>query len=241
MLDFFVLALPGLMAAAGIAGMVWAVVRMRRLRAAWRSGIEVPGRCLRLYATTTTRRQGTHRSSSTTLHHVYEFTAADGAHHRFEEAGGPATVIEGDAVTVRYPQGRPDRATALPPGDVRTWVGTGVLLAFLAVFVTGCAGFGVFYLTVFKPIGEKAEERVKEPWRPPSAAPVTPPPATPSPVAPPPAPSLPDGPPDDFPSGLPSGFPTGVPSGFPTGMPSGFPTGFPTGFPGAPAPGGVSR
>ncbi|MEV4927587.1 DUF3592 domain-containing protein [Streptomyces roseoverticillatus] len=224
MLDFFVLALPTLMAAGGIAGMIWAVVRLRRLRAAWRSGIEVPGRCLRLYATTTTRRQGPHASSSTTLHHVYEFTAADGTHHRFEESGGPATVIEGDAVTVRYPQGRPDRATALPPGDVRTWVGTGVLLAFLAVFVTGCAGFGVFYLTVFKPTGEKARERVEEPWRPPSAAPVTPPP---------------------LPDGAPSGFPTGIPSGFPSDLPTGFPSGFPTdvpgGRPGAPAPGGVSR
>ncbi|WP_424891117.1 DUF3592 domain-containing protein [Streptomyces sp. XH2] len=220
MLDFFVLALPTLMAAGGIAGMVWAVVRMRRLRAAWRSGIEVPGRCLRLYATTTTRRQGVHTSSSTTLHHVYEFTAADGTHHRFEESGGPATVIEGDVVPVRYPQGRPDRATALPPGDVRTWVGTGVLLAFLAVFVAGGVGFGVFYLTVFKPAGEKARERIEEPWRPPSAAPVTPPP-------------LPAGPPDGFPSG----FPTGIPSGFPSDLP----TSFPDGRPGAPAPGGVSR
>ncbi|MFF7727273.1 DUF3592 domain-containing protein [Streptomyces sp. NPDC008001] len=236
MLDFFVLALPSLLAAGGIAGMIWAVVRLRRLRAAWHSGIEVPGRCLRLYATTTTRRQGAHTSSSTTLHHVYEFTAADGVRHRFEESGGRATVIEGDEVTVRYPQGRPDRATALPPGDARTWVGTGVLLAFLAVFVTGCVGFGVFYVTVFKPIGKKAEERIKEPWRPPSAPPVAPP-------------ALPDSPPDDFPSGFPTGgpagFPTGFPSGFPSGVPSGFPgdlpTDFPGGRPGAPAPGGVSR
>ncbi|CAM5407723.1 DUF3592 domain-containing protein [Streptomyces abikoensis] len=209
MLDFFVLALPALMAAAGIAGMVWAVVRMRRLRAAWRSGIEVPGRCLRLYATTTTRRQGPHRSSSTTLHHVYEFTDADGAYHRFEEAGGRATVIEGDAVTIRYPQGRPDRATALPPGDARTWAGTGVLLAFLAVFVAASAGFTVFYLTVFKPVGEKVRERVEEPWQPPSAPP------------------LPSAAPDDVPPGFPSGMPSGFPSGFPSGVPSGFPSDLP--------------
>ncbi|WP_179082599.1 DUF3592 domain-containing protein [Streptomyces rectiverticillatus] len=237
MFDIVILTLPALMAAGGIAGMVWAVVRMRRLRAAWHSGIEVPGRCLRLYATTVTRRRGAHRSSSTTLHHVYEFTDGEGRHRRFEEAGGSATVIEGDTVVIRYPQGRPDRATALPPGDVRTRVGTGILLVFLSLFVAGCVGFGVFYLSVFKPAKEKVTERIEDSW--PSA-----PPATPQ-VTPPALPTPPDGPPGDLPTGAPSGFPTDFPTGFPTGFPSGFPTGFPSGppsgFPTGPPSGGLSR
>ncbi|MCD9142435.1 hypothetical protein [Streptomyces albireticuli] len=37
-------------------------------------------------------------------------------------------MIEGDSVVVRYPAGRPERATALPPGDVRTRVGMTLLL-----------------------------------------------------------------------------------------------------------------
>ncbi|MBB5117030.1 hypothetical protein AF335_24675 [Streptomyces eurocidicus] len=198
MFGFFVLALPGLMAAGGLAGMVWAVVRMRRLKAAWRSGIEAPGRCLRLYAKTVTRRDGAHRSSSTTLHHVYEFTTAEGEVRRFEEAGGSATVIEGDTVVVRYPAGRPDRATALPPGDVRTRVGMGLLLGFLAVFVVACVGFGAFYLGVFKPVKEKVTERVREVPR------MT-------------APADPVGPADPW-EGVPEGFPTDLP-----GPPPGFP------------------
>ncbi|MEU3753019.1 DUF3592 domain-containing protein [Streptomyces olivoreticuli] len=201
MFDVFVLAVPGLMAAGGIAGMVWAVLRIGRLRAAWRSGIEVRGRCLRLYAATTTRgrRHGAHVSSSTTLHHVYEFTTPEGRVTRFEEAGGPATVVEGDTVVVRYPRGRPDRATALAPGDSRTLVGTGVLLVFLTVLVAGCVGFGVFYLSVFKPAKEKVVERIEhfpdDATRPPEATP-------------PPFPTLPTGPPDGFPTGPPEGFPT---------------------------------
>ncbi|MGW2369789.1 DUF3592 domain-containing protein [Streptomyces sp. NPDC001667] len=203
MFDVFVLAVPGLMAAVGVAGMVWAVLRVRRLRAAWRSGIEVPGRCLRLYATTTTRRQGVHVSSSTTLNHVYEFTTPEGRVTRFEEAGGRATVVEGDVVTVRYPEGRPDRATALAPGDSRTLLGMGVLLAFLAVFVTGCVGFGVFYLSVFKPLKDKVVEKVEHvddggTGRAPD-------------VTPPPLPALPTGPPEGFPTGPPDGFPTALP------------------------------
>ncbi|WP_058046215.1 DUF3592 domain-containing protein [Streptomyces roseifaciens] len=229
MFDIVILTLPALMAAGGIAGMVWAVMRMRRLRAAWRSGIEVQGRCVRLYATTVTRRRGAHRSSSTTLHHVYEFTDGDGRHRRFEEAGGSATVIEGDTVVVRHPQGRPDRATAIPPGDARTRVGMGILLVFLSLFVAGCVGFGVFYLSVFKPAKEKVTERIEDSW--PSA-----PPATPR-VTPPALPTLPDGPPDDLPTGVPSGFPTDFPTGFPSGFPSGPPSGFPTG----PPSGGLSR
>ncbi|MFI1799228.1 DUF3592 domain-containing protein [Streptomyces sp. NPDC020379] len=194
MFDAFVLAVPGLMAAIGIAGMVWAVLRVRRLRAAWRGGIEVRGRCLRLYATTTTRRQGTHVSSSTTLNHVYEFTTPEGRVTRFEEAGGRATVVEGDTVTVRYPPGRPDRATALPPGDSRTLLGTVVLLAFLTVFVTGCVGFGVFYLSVFKPAKDKVVEKVEHVDGGADGVPH---------MTPPPLPALPTGPPDGFPTALP--------------------------------------
>ncbi|UQI47934.1 hypothetical protein M1P56_28160 [Streptomyces sp. HU2014] len=239
MFDFFFLALPGLMAAGGIAGMVWAIVRMRRLRAAWRSGIEVPGRCLRLYARTVTRRRGAHSSSSTALHHVYEFTTAEGEVRRFEEAGGSATVVEGDAVVVRYPAGRPERATALPPGDVRTRIGMVLLLGFLAVFVAACVGFGAFYLGVFKPAKEKVTERIEEiPRTTAPPRPAGPPdPANPGKGAPEGFPAdMPTGPPDGFPTGVPSGFPTGfptgVPSGFPSDFPSAFPSTFPSGFPG---------
>ncbi|MBT2384603.1 DUF3592 domain-containing protein [Streptomyces sp. ISL-11] len=220
MFDVFILALPSLMAAGGIAAMVWAVIRMRRLRAAWRSGIEVQGRCMRLYARTTTRRQGGRRSSSTTLFHIYEFTTAEGEVRRFEEAGGSATVIEGDAIVIRYPEGRPDRATAIPPGDARTWVGTGILLAFLTVFVAACVGFAGFYLTVFRPAKDEVTKRIKEV---PSMAPAEPPAELPDRTPPP----LPTGRAGDLPTGFPEDFPTGPPKDFPSGLPSGFPSGFP--------------
>ncbi|MFF7687933.1 DUF3592 domain-containing protein [Streptomyces syringium] len=220
MFDVFALALPSLLAVGGIAAIVWAVVRLRRLRSAWRSGLTAHAVCLRSYATTRTRRNGMHRSSSTTLTHLYEFTTPEGQTLRFEESGGPSSVVPGDTVPVRYPAGRPDRATAIPPGDTKTVVGIGVLLAFLTVFVTACVGFGVFYLTVFgglkdkaKDVIERSEDGVNAPAPPPSPS----------------APALPTGPPDGFPTGPPDGFPTGPPKGFPSDLPSGFPSGFPDG------------
>ncbi|MEU2515027.1 DUF3592 domain-containing protein [Streptomyces syringium] len=226
MFDVFALALPSLLAVGGISAMIWAVVRLRRLRSAWRSGLTAHAVCLRSYATTRTRRSGPHRSSSTTLTHLYEFTTPEGQTLRFEESGGPSSVVPGDTVPVRYPAGRPDRATAIPPGDSKTLVGIGVLLAFLTVFVTACVGFGVFYLTVFgglkdkaKDVIERSEDGVNAPAHSPSA-----------PTGPPDG--FPTGPPKDFPTGPPEGFPSDLPTGMPTDLPTGFPTGFPSGFPG---------
>ncbi|MFI1254181.1 DUF3592 domain-containing protein [Streptomyces netropsis] len=219
MFDVFALALPSLLAVGGIAAMIWAVVRLRRLRSAWRSGLTAHAVCLRSYATTRTRRNGMHRSSSTTLTHLYEFTTPEGQTLRFEESGGPSSVVPGDTVPVRYPAGRPDRATAIPPGDTKTLVGTGVLLAFLTVFITACVGFGVFYLTVFSGLKDKAEDVIERSEDGVNAPARTP--GTPSRPAPPSMPALPTGPPDDFPTGPPEGFPTDLPTGFPSGFPGG--------------------
>jgi hypothetical protein len=52
---------------------------------------------------------------TTTLHHVYEFTTREGRAVRFEERGGPGTVLEGDIVTVHYTADHPERATAEAP------------------------------------------------------------------------------------------------------------------------------
>ncbi|WP_338932120.1 DUF3592 domain-containing protein [Streptomyces netropsis] len=219
MFDVFALALPSLLAVGGIAAMIWAVVRLRRLRSAWRSGLAAHAVCLRSYATTRTRRNGMHRSSSTTLTHLYEFATPEGQTLRFEESGGPSSVVPGDTVPVRYPAGRPDRATAIPPGDTKTLVGTGVLLAFLTVFITACVGFGVFYLTVFSGLKDKAEDVIERSEDGVNAPARTP--GTPSRPAPPSMPALPTGPPDDFPTGPPEGFPTDLPTGFPSGFPGG--------------------
>jgi hypothetical protein len=78
---------------------------------------------------------------------VYDFVTAEGRPIRFDEAGGSPMTVVGDTVTVRYPSGRPDRATAIPPSHGRALVESGVILAFLGVMVAGCATFMVFYET----------------------------------------------------------------------------------------------
>lgn len=124
-----------------------ALGRTRQVRAAWNSGVTAEGRCLRTY--TRTSGGGGDTSVSTSLHHVYEFTARDGRAHRFEESGGPGTVIEGDFVTVYYAPEHPERATAHRPSRGRLAAGTGCLLAFFAVFIAGCVIFMISFHEVF--------------------------------------------------------------------------------------------
>lgn len=130
-----------------IAGMIFVAYRVVRralqLRSAWNSGLTAEGRCLRMFTMT---RGGTNDTSvRTTLHHVYEFTARDGRSVRFEEENGPATVIEGDFVTVYYTEGREVVATARRPSPARNVAGTLAALASLGVVVALCVGFMVMY------------------------------------------------------------------------------------------------
>ncbi|MGQ4361290.1 DUF3592 domain-containing protein [Streptomyces sp. SAS_272] len=121
--------------------------RTRQVRAAWDSGVTAEGRCLRTYTSTSGGSGDT--SVSTTLHHVYEFTTRDGRAFRFDEGGGPGTVIEGDIVTVFYAPEHPEGATARPPSRGKLAAGTGCLLAFFAVFIVFCVVAMVAAHTVF--------------------------------------------------------------------------------------------
>ncbi|MGW4041696.1 DUF3592 domain-containing protein [Streptomyces sp. NPDC004721] len=114
--------------------------RAREVRSAWGSGLTAEARCLRTYTTTS---GGGETTVSTTLHHVYEFTTRDGHSVRFEESNGPATVVEGDIVTVYYAAERPERATAHAPARGKLAAESGCLVAFLGVFITGCVIFMV--------------------------------------------------------------------------------------------------
>src|SRR6185437_5718117 len=91
----FMVIIPGLLVVAGIAMMVCVVLRMRRLRAAWRSGITAEGQCVGAYVVRITGMQngpGVGPGNST-WHHVYEFITPDGQVRRFKEASGPVTVV----------------------------------------------------------------------------------------------------------------------------------------------------
>ncbi|MFF4490860.1 DUF3592 domain-containing protein [Streptomyces sp. NPDC001544] len=125
-----------------IAFVAFAAVRLfgrsRQISSAWNSGLTAEGRCLRSYTTTS---GGGNTSVSTTLHHVYEFTTRDGHTVRFEEANGPATVLEGDHVTVHYLADRPERATAHAPARGKLAAGTGCMLVFFGVFIALCVAF----------------------------------------------------------------------------------------------------
>jgi len=114
--------------------------RSLQVRRAWASGLTAEARCLRAF-TTTRRDSDGHRS--TTQHHVYEFTAADGRPVRFEEANGRATTVEGDIVLVYYTADRPDRATAHTPSPVRAAMSMLFLLGFLGFVVAFCVFFMV--------------------------------------------------------------------------------------------------
>lgn len=198
-------ALPGLMAAGAVTAAVAAFLRLRRIKAAWNSGLTAEGRCVRTYVVTTVWRRGHQRSSSSELRHVYEFTGPDGEQRRFEEDGS-ATVFEGDPVVVRYPHGRPDRATALPPGDRRVKARAAVQIGFCAFFtLVSLAVAGIFF-TVAQGVSDIDKERKR-------------------------IPTAPDNRPEEGPTGLPAlpqlpPMPTDLPAG-PTDMPP-LPSGFPT-------------
>ncbi|MFJ3923159.1 DUF3592 domain-containing protein [Streptomyces sp. NPDC090022] len=188
--------------------MTWTVVRVRRVEAAWRSGIEAEGRCVGGYVVTR-RAQGS-AGSSRTHRHVYEFTTPDGRTHRFEEAGGAATTVPGDVVTVRHPEGRPDRATALPPGRGRTALTLGVAGTVCGLLAAGAVAFAVLYVTGTDRGGDHDVPRL------------------PTGPAEPRRSDPPTGFPTDFPTEFPSGFPTPPPGAFPSGFPTDWPSGFPT-------------
>ncbi|OON75382.1 DUF3592 domain-containing protein [Streptomyces tsukubensis] len=133
------LAIPALIACVALGMAVSAMRERLRLRAAWRGGLTAEAHCRRTYATTG-RRGGS--GTSTTLHHVYEFTARDGRTVRFEEEDGPATTLEGDIVVVSYAADHPERATAQEPGTaLRHTAHTVGLLLFCAVMVAFCVFF----------------------------------------------------------------------------------------------------
>jgi hypothetical protein len=115
--------------------------RARRIGRTWSHGLTAEARCLRMF--TTTSGGGGDTSVRTTVHHVYEFTTREGRTVRLEEEGGPATVLEGDIVTVRYLPEQPGRATARPPAHGRLAAGTGCRVAFLGVAIAFCVVFMV--------------------------------------------------------------------------------------------------
>ncbi|MEX2981624.1 DUF3592 domain-containing protein [Streptomyces sp. C36] len=215
MIQYVLPAIPGLMTVGALAAAARVIVRRRRLNEAWYRGVTVEGRCLRTFVTTATWRRGMHESTNSTISHAYEFTTPDGRTLRFEE-DGPSTVFEGDIVLVRYPQGRPDLATALPPGDRATKAKFRVTLGFLTFGTLLCVAVTcvfAFTANLMTDMFEKTRD-MKPPASPTSPASPESPAAHPEPPAPPSLPPLPTGPPDGFPSDFPTGFPK--PPGEPT-------------------------
>ncbi|PZG94458.1 hypothetical protein C1I97_27705 [Streptomyces sp. NTH33] len=133
---------PGLVLAMALTMAFVTVRRWLRLRRAWRGGLTAEARCLRVFTTT---HGGGESRVRTRMHHVYEFTARDGRRIRFEEEDGPATVLEGDAVTVYCTDGPEVVATAHRPGDLKHVAGVIGILAFLGVVVVFCVGFMVAF------------------------------------------------------------------------------------------------
>ncbi|MEV6615273.1 DUF3592 domain-containing protein [Streptomyces sp. NPDC051051] len=122
---------PSLVIALVLFGMAKVIAQARRTHRAW-SGLTAEARCLRTYTTTS---GGGGRAVSTTLHHVFEFTAHDGWTIRFKADGAPATILEGDLATVWYAPDDPEGATAEPPARGALVARTGCGLLFLGVFV----------------------------------------------------------------------------------------------------------
>ncbi|MFE6623190.1 hypothetical protein [Streptomyces sp. NPDC057740] len=142
-MDVFFYVIPCLIMAVALFMAYRVVYRSLQMRSAWNSGLTAQGRCLRAY--TTVSGGGRDTAVSTTLHHVYEFTARDGRLVRFEEEGGPGTTVEGDLVTVYYAEGARVVATAHAPGRARQAAGALGMLVFLGVVVVFCFGFMVTY------------------------------------------------------------------------------------------------
>ncbi|MEU1851781.1 DUF3592 domain-containing protein [Streptomyces sp. NPDC019990] len=150
-MDVLFYIVPTLMIAVASCAVVAVIRRSARVSRAWSSGLTAEARCLRTYTTTS---GGGDRPVRTTLHHVYEFTTPDGRGVRFEERGGPGTILEGDTVTVHYPADRPEHATARPPARGRLVAGTGCVLAFLGVFILFALGFMAVSYGMFSAAGD---------------------------------------------------------------------------------------
>ncbi|MFF4400237.1 hypothetical protein [Streptomyces sp. NPDC001480] len=142
-MDAMFYVIPGLIMTVAFFVAYRVVRRSLQLRGAWNSGLTAEARCLRMF--TTTHGGANDTSVRTTLHHVYEFTARDGRAVRFEEENGPATVVEGDIVTVYYAQGHEITATAQRPSPVKNAAGALAMVGFLGVIVVFCVGFMVTY------------------------------------------------------------------------------------------------
>ncbi|MDH6551051.1 hypothetical protein M2161_004018 [Streptomyces sp. SAI-133] len=134
----FFYVIPILIMAVALSGAYLMVRRWLRMRSAFRSGLTAEGRCLRVYAVA---HGGGDSRVRTSLRHVYEFRARDGRSIRFEEEGGPGTVLEGDIVTVHYAEGPHVVATARPGGGghgcaafvVTAFAGTVVLVCLIVM------------------------------------------------------------------------------------------------------------
>jgi hypothetical protein len=133
LMEAFFYILPGIFVVVGVLGLVRTLRRSSEISRAWRHGRTAEARCLRSYTTTS---GGGETSVTTTLHHVYEFTTAEGRTVRIDETNGRSTVVEGDFVTVYYLPENPEKATAQPPAQGKLAVGTGCMVAFFAVFIS---------------------------------------------------------------------------------------------------------
>ncbi|WP_067536841.1 hypothetical protein [Nocardia crassostreae] len=101
-------------------------------RLVWTTGRTAAGRCVRVF----TKTHGGSGNSRvwTTLHHVYEYTPGTGRAVRFEESGGSSTIVEGDAVAVRYLDIDDTLiATTREPGPARP-AATAAAVAFSLIF-----------------------------------------------------------------------------------------------------------
>jgi len=132
---------PVLIMAVALFGAYLVVRRWLRMRRAWRSGLTAEARCLRVYATA---HGGGDTRVRTSLRHVYEFRARDGRVVRFEEEGGPGTVLEGDIVPVHYSDG-PDVVATARPGRGGYGCSACAVLACVGMVVLVCL---VFMITV---------------------------------------------------------------------------------------------
>ncbi|WP_343236180.1 DUF3592 domain-containing protein [Streptomyces arenae] len=138
-MEAFFYVIPAVFVVVGVLGVVRTLRRSSEISRAWRHGRTAEARCLRSYTTTS---GGGETSVTTTLHHVYEFTTAEGRAVRIDERDGAPTVVEGDFVTVYYLPERPEKATAQPPAQGRLAAGTGCSLAFFVVFI----GFALAFM-----------------------------------------------------------------------------------------------
>ncbi|MFF4306383.1 DUF3592 domain-containing protein [Streptomyces sp. NPDC001601] len=140
LLEAFFYIIPGIFVVGGVLGLYKTLKRSSQISRTWRHGRTAEARCLRSY--TRTSGGGGDTSVTTTLHHVYEFTTAEGRVVRFDEASGRSTVVEGDFVTVYYLPAHPEGATSRPPAQGSLAVGTGCSVAFFVVFI----GFALAFI-----------------------------------------------------------------------------------------------